>query len=158
MPGGRCSGHEPPLASRHMNCGERKSERSQECNNKWVVLVFVHGLELKDSRSLTSRMSLRSCGQEICVHVQGHHPFAYALAELIDNSLRATRHRAAAGQPRTIQVRLRGRLHCCTPCSKAITAWDTSCDVAPAQLHLRLLSIQFRQARIAQGCQAVTTC
>ena len=37
-------------------------------------------------------------------HVQGHHPFAYALAELIDNSLRATRNVTCPGQPRTITI------------------------------------------------------
>ena len=36
--------------------------------------------------------------------VQGHHPFAYALAELIDNSLRATRDMTSPGQPRTITI------------------------------------------------------
>ena len=37
-------------------------------------------------------------------HVQGHHPFAYALAELIDNSLTATRNTAYPGQPRNITI------------------------------------------------------
>ena len=35
---------------------------------------------------------------------QGHHPFAYALAELIDNSLRATRDVTLPGQSRTITI------------------------------------------------------
>lgn len=35
---------------------------------------------------------------------QGHHPFAYALAELIDNSLRATRDVNRPDQPRTITI------------------------------------------------------
>lgn len=36
---------------------------------------------------------------------QGHHPFAFALAELIDNSLRATKHNGP-GRPRHITVSL----------------------------------------------------
>ena len=36
--------------------------------------------------------------------VQGHHPFAYALAELIDNSLRATRNATSANQSRKITI------------------------------------------------------
>ncbi|KAL0055144.1 hypothetical protein WJX82_007626 [Trebouxia sp. C0006] len=35
---------------------------------------------------------------------QGHHPFAYALAELIDNALRATRIVSRPGQTRTITI------------------------------------------------------
>ena len=38
-------------------------------------------------------------------HPQGHHPFAFALAELIDNALRATK-AVAAGAPRAITVSL----------------------------------------------------
>ena len=40
----------------------------------------------------------------LCFSIQGHHPFAYALAELIDNSLRATRNVARLDQPRTITI------------------------------------------------------
>lgn len=35
---------------------------------------------------------------------QGHHPFAFALAELIDNSLRATKHNI--DRPRLIRISL----------------------------------------------------
>lgn len=45
------------------------------------------------------------CRYPCCVCIrQGHHPFAYALAELIDNSLRATRHATQPNQSRTITI------------------------------------------------------
>lgn len=40
----------------------------------------------------------------LCFPLQGHHPFAYALAELIDNSLRATRNVPHLEQLRTITI------------------------------------------------------
>lgn len=54
--------------------------------------------------SMSRTSGLTPSNPRFLLESQGHHPFAYALAELIDNSLRATRDVTLPGQSRTITI------------------------------------------------------
>ena len=91
--------------------------------------------------------------------MQGHHPFAYALAELIDNSLRATRHRAAAGQPRTIEVTRLVRYLACL-CRLLATAqssdlWHRGPSTAIQHMHMQVSLVTAQHSNSMKGLVCV---
>ena len=78
----------------------------------WLIIsyshmAFVHWIHSLQYTALTSHILSYTLTHANYLHflcIQGHHPFAYALAELIDNSLRATRNVVRLAQPRTITI------------------------------------------------------
>eukprot|EP00892_Ulva_mutabilis_P012666 jgi/Ulvmu1/9772/UM056_0012.1 len=60
------------------------------------------------------------------------HPFPYAVAELIDNSLRATRHNKHA---RKIVVTLVSSTSCGDPAESVVSVWDNGCGMSMRQLN-----------------------
>ena len=76
-----------------------------------IQVDMVHSVLLSQfAHALVSQLTASCCTAThtyphlFCFSIQGHHPFAYALAELIDNSLRATRKVVRFDQPRTITI------------------------------------------------------